>query len=1083
MARPSVRRRPLTRGPYELVDNVDYGNHAQALEWLASRYAGPLSIATGYVGLDGLDALAGMSSERGSVSRLLIGAAPSSEDLTGPADESVVRDRFGQSVSALRRERDFSAFPASRRSALERVEAFLESEGALVRRYQRRFLHGKGYLVGELNDAGEVSAPAAALVSSANLTHGGLAANLELGMVHYQPNVVGMALQWYERLWDDAEDFKDGLLDLLRPPALESDPQTVFNRALLELYEGEFEQDEPHADEDNLTSFQRSGFIRAKRILDEYGGVLYADGVGMGKTEIGIEFVRKHTKDFGHHVLVISPAQLRDNLWDKRLKAANLPATVVSYQELANDRQISSGGRRVLPVDKDIYRLIIIDEAHAYRNVDNTWYTALDRLMGGLKKRLLLLTATPVNNSLWDLHNLFFLFARDDRAFAAKPLRIPSLRQFFREAGASDDEPSSDTKLFPLIDALTVRRDRRFIEERYPNERLSDGTLVKFPTPSLHERRYDLDRVYPNIVRDIQQGIDGLTMARYRPSAYRLKDAKESASEEALAGLMQSQMLKRFESSWYAALQTVERMRKANEFALHAVEERSVFPSREDIRDMVDSSEEDGSLAAALDELDDGIPAEMFKGSFRRDLRNDKDLLDTMAKQLSNLSELEDPKLEELRAVMESTPAKKVAVFTTFRDTAEYMKERIERDPGLLSGRTWTVVIGGDMDANARADQIERFCPGSSEVQQGHEPEDGEVDVLLSTDVLSEGQNLQQAQAVLSFDMPWNPQRVVQRNGRIIRLRSPHETAYLYTLLPEQGSLERMLQLEARLQAKIRAANAAMGMETPVLQKVDPEAEARIYDDFDAFAKRLSDGDVSLLNEESGGSAFAGEAYRAQLQRAVREDGIDSLRKLPWGIGAAFVQRAAGLSEPARLSEPAVFFACRTRKGERYWRMVSGSGAVMSREDLAMLRVIDPQDQRGCAIPADLDLERLFAAAAADICKKHNALLDPDSRSGPIPASQRWAVEILRLPDAPTCKEYDDADEALSSGRGSRVQRDLSALRREYTDRRMSAHDCADRIVEIVKQFGLRPVKPLPAPDPIEEDDIGVVCYQIVLPS
>ena len=1080
----------MTRGPYELVDNVDYGNHAEALDWLAKQYTGPLSIATGYVGLDGLDALAGIAARRESVSRLLIGAAPSSEDLTGPADERVVRDRFEQSVSALRRERDFSAFPASRRSALERVEAFLESEGASVRRYSRRFLHGKGYLVGELNDAGEVSAPAAALVSSANLTHGGLAANLELGMVHYQPNVVGMALQWYERLWNDAEDFKDALLDLLRPPALESDPQTVFRRALLELYGDEFDQAAPPPAEDNLASFQRSGFIRAKRILNKHGGVLYADGVGMGKTEIGIEFVREHTKDFGHHVLVVSPAQLRDGLWKPRLEEENLSAKVVSYQELANDRQISPGDGRVLLVDKDVYRLVIIDEAHAYRNADNTWYKALDRLMGGSEKRLLLLTATPVNNSLWDLHNLFLLFGRNDRAFADAPLRIPSLRQFFREAGASDDELSSETMLFPLIDALTVRRDRRYIEKEYPDERLSDGTLVKFPTPSLQERRYDLDRVYPNIVRDIQQGIDGLTMARYRPSAYRLDAARESASEAALAGLMQSQMLKRFESSWRAALRTVERMRDANEIALRAVEERGVFPSREVIRDLVDSSREDDSLLdsrlidESLDGLEDGIPAEMFKGAFRRDLRRDRDLLDTMAKRLSNLSEREDPKIEELREVMESTPAKKVAVFTAFRDTAEYVRDRIEGDPGLLGGRTWTVVIGADMDANARADQIERFCPGSSEVQLGPEPKGGEVDVLLSTDVLSEGQNLQQAQAVLSFDMPWNPQRVVQRNGRIIRLRSPHDTAYLYTLLPEQGSLEQMLQLEARLQAKIKAATAAMGMETPVLQDVDPNAVSKIYADLDKLTGKLSDGDASLLNEDQGGgSAFAGEAYRALLQRAVREDGIDALRDLPWGIGSAFVQPAAGLSEQARLSEPAVFFACRTRKGERYWRMVSASGVIMSREDLAMLRVIDPQDQPGCAIPADLDLERLFDAAAADICKQHNALLDPNARSGSIPASQLWALDILRLPDAPRGDEYDDADEALSSGRGSQVQRELSDLRRKYTAGGMSVRDCADRIVKIVDQFGLRPVRPLPAPDPIEADDLGVVCYQIALPS
>ena len=98
------------------------------------------------------------------------------------------------------------------------------------------------------------------------------------------------------------------------------------------------------------------------------------------------------------------------------------------------------GDRRVLPVNKDVYRFVIIDEAHAYRNVDNTWYAALDRLMGGTSKKLLLLTATPVNNSLWDLHNLFLLFGRHDSAFSGEPLRISSLRKFFVDAGASRTE-------------------------------------------------------------------------------------------------------------------------------------------------------------------------------------------------------------------------------------------------------------------------------------------------------------------------------------------------------------------------------------------------------------------------------------------------------------------------------------------------------------------------------------------------------------------------------------------------------------------------------------------------------------------
>ena len=422
---------PLQHGSYELVDNIDYGNHQAALAWLAEYYSGPLNVATGYVGLEGLDALAKIAMERDQPARLLIGAAP--EALAGQPGETVA-DRFEQSVSALRRERDFSAFPAARRAVLERVTSFFESENVAVRRYIRRFLHGKAYIIGELSDSGAPTSPGAALVSSANLTQGGLVSNLELGMVHYQPNVVGMALGWHGRLWEDALDFREELLELLRPPTLDSDPQTVFLRALLELYGNDLGEDGPPPDLHSLTAFQRDGLVRAKRILDRYGGVLYADGVGMGKTEIGVQFIREHTRELGQHVLVISPAQLRDRLWEQRLAEENLPGEVVSYQQLAQDRQLSpDGGRRVLRVDKDVYRFVIIDEAHAYRNVDNTWYAALDRLMGGTQKKLLLLTATPVNNSLWDLHNLFLLFSRHDGAFNSEPLRIPSLRKFFAE--------------------------------------------------------------------------------------------------------------------------------------------------------------------------------------------------------------------------------------------------------------------------------------------------------------------------------------------------------------------------------------------------------------------------------------------------------------------------------------------------------------------------------------------------------------------------------------------------------------------------------------------------------------------------
>ena len=166
-------------GPYELVDNVDYGSHEQALcRGLAEHYTGPLHVATGYVSLEGLDSLAKLGSEREHPSLLLIGTVP--ETLVGSPRETVA-NRFQHSVSALRRERDFSAFPAARRAVLERLTEFFESERVEVRRYTQRFLHGKAYAIGQLNDSGLPAVPGAALVSSANLTQGGLTTNLELG--------------------------------------------------------------------------------------------------------------------------------------------------------------------------------------------------------------------------------------------------------------------------------------------------------------------------------------------------------------------------------------------------------------------------------------------------------------------------------------------------------------------------------------------------------------------------------------------------------------------------------------------------------------------------------------------------------------------------------------------------------------------------------------------------------------------------------------------------------------------------------------------------------------------------------------
>lgn len=1086
----------MTSHQPELVDNKGRYDHGEALRWLGEHRNASVSVTTGYVRIGGLVALAQLPGVEGRPVRLLLGAMPDpglGALPVGTREPSLARDAFQATLVRMREERDFDAFPASRRTTtLDLVETFVRSERVQVRRYTDRFLHGKTYLFAQRSGDGSLEGEGAVLVTSANLTSGGLHHNLELGIVSYQPNQVTLALDWFDELWGESAEFKDDLLALLYPPSEQHDPQTIFRRALLELYGDQIETeatDQVLVGGITLTRFQDDGYRRARRILDEYHGVIYADGVGTGKTSIGLRFVEEYAKEHGLYTLVVAPAQLRESHWDTAIHQHLLPAQVVSYQELAQDEQLG-GTQRHLRLQKDAYRLVVIDEAHAFRNADNTWYAALDRLLGGSEKHVVLLTATPVNNGLMDLYNLVMLFARHDAGMRAR-LGIPSLRELFISAGARDPDQIREEVLFPLVDAVAVRRDRRFVAQEYGGDVFPDGTRVEFPTPILREARYDLDSVYAGVFHDVVDTIGNLSMARYVPTRYLLDDGRGSgqvAREEALAGLLQSQLLKRFESSVAAARKSIDRMVLAHEALVLAWEERDQVPSLSRLRDLV-RDEQDGDplpdlVDAALDSDVEALPSSAFDRSFLRDVKRDLGLLQDLVRTMERLASLPDPKLEQLARILATTDAEKVVVFCSFADTARYVQEAISVDPPRFGGRSFAAVIGTETDALERTKQLERFCPRSASGDWDREAPDDAVDLLISTDVLAEGQNLQEAQAVVSYDLPWNPQRVVQRNGRIIRLRSPHEVVFLFTMLPKHGDLEEALRLEARVRGKIAAANATFGMETQVLE--DLEAVQRtyadlaegLYEELDDFFARVARGDESLLDEGQapGSGSYTGELYRVLLSRLLQEGEFVTLRALPWGIGSAFVQ------PDLRRERAGVFFACRTSDGERKWRHVTFEGEIVS-EDLEMLRLIDPKDEARAELPEPDVLERLWAIASEDMCRVHNEALDPRRRQAELPASQRWALEqVLRSPDLPDSPEYSLADEALGVGRNQLVRRKLSAIRREADAQGLGLKETADAIVGAVQEFGLRAeLVPTQDASPITGDDLGVVVFQAVL--
>ena len=711
-------------GRPSLLDNLhpDSG-HGDGLVYLAKDLDDQhdLLVATGYVNLGGLRHLADSVTED-RTTRLLIGAAPSA-GLGGEFPSTL----FERTLLALRKERDLSRFPKSRAlKKLLAIKDWLDRPNVQVRRYIKKFLHGKAYLFGDHKDA------RAALVTSANLTAAGMWQNLELGLVHYHPEVAKRAVDWFDALWDDSRDYKDDLYDLLFPDVGLLDPRTVYLRALLELFEDELEQDETHTESVNLAPFQEDGFRRALGIVNRHRGVVYADGVGTGKTEIGMAFVEEYAVRRGQHALVVVPAQLVDQ-WKSRLDQTRLPAQVISYHGFASDEQLANpevvNRRRVLSNDKDAYRLVIFDEAHALRSPGTTWYGAMSRLLGGQEKDLLLLTATPINNGLWDLYHMVMAFARHDEAFA--PRGISSLRHLFLNAGANERDPENlnPDVLFPLADMVSVRRDRRFIESRYPDATFPDGTPVTFPTPHLTTERYDLDDAYPDLVKEITSRVSALKMARYRPSHYHRGTAEESR-QATLSALLQSGILKRFESCWYACLLTIRRILAAHHAFLEAWDSGYVL-SRQALKEAAKAELDETAAAQWLeDRLEEEIGQEQvddYVPVFRDDVEHDRVLLQEIEERLEKLDAAHDPKLKLLRRVLEESPSKKVVVFSTFADTVEYLDEKL---PELVAGRERVTVIGADTTTDQRTALLSRFCPDTV-VRPGYTPEDGQVDLLL----------------------------------------------------------------------------------------------------------------------------------------------------------------------------------------------------------------------------------------------------------------------------------------------------------------------------------------------------------------
>ena len=930
------------RLPY-VIDNQDH-KLAEVLNALMEAHQEhSLDVASAYFNIGAYRLLQeGLKNLRSF--RLLLGYEPGSA-----SDVGLKRN--------LRRDLEQEAYSENTLRLVEDLIAYLHQPHVAVRLYEDGFLHAKCYLF--YGDKGgqlplfERLLPLIGIVGSSNFTAPGLSTNQELNLAHktllkpeevddrqaraaaerlmdehvstqiaetnrrlLKSEVGARAIldlvEWYERQWAESRDFKDELVELLDASKFGEyayTPYEIYLKAIYTYFKEELEGAEIAGTRSavELSEFQEDAVKKARRILAKYDGVLIGDSVGMGKTWIG----KKLLEDYAYHqrmkAVVICPASLRE-MWQRELASATIAAQVLSQELLGQ-----SNGRLDLNEYGDV-DVILIDESHNFRNRNAQRYQNLETIISarqgrgrsGGRKKLILLTATPINNNIFDLYNQITLFSQNIRSYFAGA-GIGDLYRYFHSARQALRDEQAGAALFNLLEEVVIRRTRPFIRQAYPNATIK-GKPVHWPERRLHTVHYDLEETYEGLYEDIVTAIDGLHLAQYNLEAYKkagmVRDEFEQGRGEALVGIFKTRYLKRLESSVDAFRISVRRAlaftKTFEEYLLggklldsRSFQKALTFLTEED-------EEDDATPASVAEDLEENVQArEFLEGlpeidtslydlrALHHALQDDVDHLTDIWYRIQNIRPDQDDKLLALKNLLAGDlRGKKVLVFTYYKDTARYLYRQL----GQENGQAWRASIGNPhirrMDSGAdpaeRTRLVQAFSPRAN-----NKPElagtEHEVDILISTDVLSEGQNLQDCGIVVNYDLHWNPTRMVQRAGRVDRIGSEFDEIGIFNMFPEEG-LERLLGLVESLSRKITQIDATGFLDASVLGEV---VHPRNFNTL----RRIEEQDNSVVEEQEQFIELASSEFLLQQLRNLLSAGAkEKLESLPDGIHSGLMR-------------------------------------------------------------------------------------------------------------------------------------------------------------------------------------------------
>ena len=902
-----------------------------------------LSVISGLFSIYGFDAL---KKELRSIDslRLILSQNPANSDASGNGFASLAGDRF---------ELRF-------KNQLDQAQVAKECARWLKEKAEIRTASNPLAISQNLFHAQNANGNAVAVQGSSGFTSAGLgyaeSDRYHMNMCASDTQSTQALLDWFETIWADpsaVQDAKSLLLQQLENLTKDQSPQFVYFLTLYNIFK-DFLED---IDEENiiksktgfketlvwnkLYKFQRDGVLGAIDKLEKYNGCIIADSVGLGKTFEALAVI-KYYELRNDRVLVLCPKKLRDN-WtvytinDKRnlLAGDRFNYDVLNHTDLTR-LQGRSGEINLETLNWGNYDLVVIDESHNFRNATSSkeGLTRYSRLMdqiirSGVKTKVLMLSATPVNNRMNDLKNQV-AFITEGMDYAYADYGIASIEETLRKAQARfnqwlklDDRnrkvetllDSMNFDYFKLLDILTIARSRKHIEKYYDIAEI--GEFPERLKPINIKEDIDTEDQFPPL-RDINRTIRRLNLSAYSPLKYVRNDKREEYSrkydiqvkggksvfrqvdrEQSLIHLMRVNLLKRMESSINSFALTLEKLLGEVEGLLEKLEQHSSDDIEElGIEDI--EIDEPAFEAFLIGRKVKVLIKDADEVRWKQDLEDDRAKLTELLSEARKIEASRDAKLHRLRSLIAekcqshiNAGNRKVIVFTAFTDTANYLYEHIAtwaKDTlGIYaaqitgSGTNKTNMPG--MSSNFDS-LLAAFSPVSKERSKIDEGATDEIDLLIATDCISEGQNLQDCDYLVNYDIHWNPVRIIQRFGRIDRLGSTNKVIQLVNFWPNM-ELDEYINLEARVSGRMVLLDISATGEENVIE----QDNAGQMNDLEYRRKQLQQlqDTVVDLEDMSGGVSITDltlNDFRMDLSAFMKEH-LGDLEDAPTGLFAA----------------------------------------------------------------------------------------------------------------------------------------------------------------------------------------------------